>query len=202
MAGTSDILRNIGTNVVGPLLIGIAGYFVLKFSEWYKKYRKNTSLLIKTAAKRNERIQELLVELRIKTCSDRTFLALFHNGNRYINGSEILKMSRTNETCNPGISLEALRYQDISVTLVPDLIKIITEEKPVLFKVNDLEDGKFKRLLIGSGVKTVCRYPIKMNKDMVGFVGLDYSYDIDVPMDLSYVMTYAALIEEALTSYK
>ena len=194
------IFESIGQNIIGPILIGSSGAAILFFREWFKSKKKPYSIRI--SAEKNDKIQDVLLEIRLRLNADRAYVSMFHNGNKYIEGSEILKKSRTNESAGPGISFEAQHYQNILISLMPDEMKLVTQAGPSFTKVDDLQDGKFKRMLVRSGIKCTARCAISRNKDIIGFVGLDYNRDLEKPPEnINELCNAAGIIEQIIADY-
>lgn len=202
MAATDKIFEVIGQNIVGPILIGSAGAAILFIREWMRKRKKPVSIRI--SAEKNDKIQDILLETRIKLNADRAYLSMFHNGSKYIEGSEILKKSRTNESAAPGVSFEAQHFQNILISLMPDEMKLVTTAGPSFIKTEELQDGKFKRMLVSRGVKAVARCAINRNKDIIGFIGLDYNNsDVDkAPDNINDLCNFAGIIEQIIAEYE
>lgn len=190
----------LGTYILGPAILSALTYIGIKMVEKWREKKNHHS--IKMTAEKNNKIQEILTEIRAKLSADRVYLTLFHNGNKYIDGSEILKMSRTNESVSPGISIEAHYYQDISISLVPDEMKMVTSPGVNYATVSSLEDGKFKRMSISRGVKAVARCGIRKSNDIIGFLGVDFDTDVNIPPNIEILTHYAGIIEQILSSYK
>ncbi len=201
MQELKDIFQNIGTFVLGPAILGATTYLIYKFNEWKSSQKKKYS--IRLTAEKNAKIQEILTEIRLKFGGDRAYLSMFHNGDKYINGSEILKVSRTNESAAPGVSLEAHYYQDIHISLIPEEMKLVTDPEVSFIKTSDLADGKFRRMLISRGVKAVARASVRQNNDIIGFLGIDFTDDdIQKPVNIDDLANYySGIIEQILSSY-
>lgn len=200
MPGFEKVIESIGQNIVGPMLIGCAGAAILFLREWFKKRKRPVSIRI--SAEKNDKIQDVLLETRIKLNADRAYLAMFHNGNKYIEGSEILKKSRTNESAAPGVSYEAQHFQNILISLMPDEMKLVTASGPSFTRTSDLQDGKFKRMLVSRNIKAVARCAVNRNKDIIGFLGLDYNKEMDAaPPNIDELCNFAGIIEQIIADY-
>jgi hypothetical protein len=194
------IYDNIG-EVISAAIVASAVTFAALAKDWLKKKHKPFSIRI--SAEKNDRIQEVLLELRLMLKADRAHLNMFHNGNKYIEGSEILKYSRTNESVGPGISFEAQHYQGIMISLVPDLMRLVTTDGPSYTKVDDLQDGKFKRMLISRGVKAVAVCSVNREKSIIGFIGLSYNTLLaEPPANILDLCKYAGIIEQIIAEYE
>lgn len=194
-----DILVNLGSNVLGPVALGFFAYLVAQWKNSKKINRPRKPVLVSAA--KNEEIQDLLIEIRLRLQADRAYFCLFHNGEFYTQGSEIMKYSRTNESVSPGISLEAQHYQNVLISLVTDEMKLLSDENPSFTKISELKDGKFKRMSNARNVKCICRCAVRKGQEMIGFVGLDYNNLIEKPANIDELVIYAGRIEQIISSY-
>jgi hypothetical protein len=196
-----ELFHIITNELVTPVLVAAATGLVLWLRE--KLVKKTRRLFdIRISADKNDKIQDLLLEVRFRLEADRSYLTMIHNGDRYTEGSEILKASRTNESVAQGVSMEAQHYQNVLLSLIPDEMRLVIESGPSFVKTVDLADGKFKRMLESRGIKCVARCAIRRGKDIIGYIGLDYSRDIDPPPHIDDLCKYAGILEQILSEYR
>ena len=138
MKGLDEIFSTVGYFVVGPAIIGAASYFVVKFSEYLKQ--RKTSWSINVSAEKNEKIQERLTEVRVALDADRVYVSMFHNGFKYVDGSEVLKKSRTHESVAEGVTYEAEKYRNLMISHMTEEMKLVETEGPSFTLVADLPD--------------------------------------------------------------
>lgn len=196
----SPILKSLGEQIIGPILVGAIIYAIMLLQDKIQKTRIKFS--VRMTAEKSDKIQTILLEIRIRLNADRAYLAMYHNGNKYIEGSELIKKSRTNEVAAPGVSLEAHQYQNILISLLPEENKLVVDEGASFTKVDSLPDGKFRRMCESRGIKCVARCAIRHNDDIIGFVGVDYNDDIEQPENISDLCRYAGILEQILTDYR
>jgi len=208
----TQIKSIIGRDLLGPVSIATIGAVAMYFSpkirrfskkilwKFFKIKEKNDQFL--TTTEKNQRVQELLIELRIKLNADRTFLAMFSNGDHFIDGSDIQKVSRTNESVGPGVAFEALHYQNINISLINHEMELVKEPGPSFRLVSQLKDGKFKRMLVARGVKAIARCAVRNNDKIIGYIGLSFHHELEKPANIDEVCTYAGLIEQILSEYR
>jgi hypothetical protein len=195
----NKISETIGKDLIGPMLIGGAVAAIAMLREWLKSKKRPFSIRI--SAEKNDRIQDALLELRLTLKADRAHLNMFHNGSKYIEGSEIMKVSRSNEVVKEGVSFEASHFQNILISLIPDEMRLVKAEGASFTKVDKLEDGKFKRMMVMRGVRAVARCGVNRGKDIIGYVGVDYNSDIDAPINIEELCKFASIIEQILAEY-
>lgn len=194
-----SVVTDVGFFIVGPAIVGAASYLVVKTSEYLKNRKRYWHINI--SAEKNEKIQEKLTELRITLNADRTYLSMFHNGFKYVDGSEVLKKSRTNESVAEGITFEAEKYRNLMISHMNEEM-ILVEKGPIYSLASDLPDSKFKRMLVSSRIKAVARCPVKKNNDIIGFLGTDFMSLPITPPNLDELSKYAGIIEQILSTYR
>jgi len=150
----------------------------------------------------NNRVLELLSELRAATAADRAFVFQFHNGGRFFNGADRLRMSCTCESVGNGISREQTNEQDILVCTVQDAVKFLTVRDPrkeaKLQYTKDIPDGYYRAVLDTQGVKVTAKYPLYKADAIVGFFGVDIVRDKTLSLNLDLIKSYAPRIEMAV----
>jgi len=129
---------------------------------------------------------ELLAALREAMGADRAYVFLFHNGDRYTNGNDILRMSCAHESVNAGVSHEQKNAQGVLLSTVPEAIRFLVDrtrdDTSVFFTLSqDVPASYYRSVLESYGVSAVAKYPLYKANNIVGFVGADYnSVDVDM----------------------
>jgi hypothetical protein len=196
-----DLFQTLGTEVVGPAFMGLAMYALIWIRERFTaKQNKHENIYVDT--ERNNKIYELLTEIRITLKAQRSYLCRIHNGQKYIEDSEIIKYTRVNESPAPGFSYEADHYKNLLTSLMHDEMVLVTQEGASFTKVKDLKDGKFKRMLLATDVKAVARCAVRKNADIIGFIGIDYTNTESSAENIEELCKYAGIIEQVLSSYR
>lgn len=194
-------LIGFGKTVLYPLLYGVSTAAALKFWETFSK--KTNIYSISLNAEKNGKIQELLAEIRVTFKADRAYLTRYHNGDTFLEGSEQLKKTRTNESTNHGISSEAKNWVAIHISLLSDEMKIVIDPEVKIIPIDFLQDTTFKRMLLRQGVEYFVRCSISANGKIVGFIGLDYC-DSQLPKvdNIQSLRAYAGTMEQIISNYK
>ena len=151
---------------------------------------------------RNERVLELLAELRNEVAADRAFVFQFHNGDRFLNGDVRLRMSCSCESVGNGISREQSNEQNILVDTVPDAVRFLTARDPRkevrVQHTSDIAEGYYRAVLETQGIKMMAKYPIYKDTIIVGFFGVDIVRDGTVTLDVDTIKTFGPRIEIAV----
>jgi hypothetical protein len=191
-------LTNLLVFSVGAVLIVVMMVLKAKIGHWFKKH------FVAEMVQRDADIKELLVEIRIKTKADRVSVSLFHNGERYVNGNSILRVSGAYESLEKGICSHRDSSQSILVSTVSEAVSFLVGkpyEKVYFKKVADLEECYYQAVLISQGAKAVAKYPLRKGSDVIGFICADFVQTDGPPVkDLDLIKTLAPQIELHLNS--
>lgn len=183
--------------VVGPMVAGVACYVAGKAAGFAKK-KKHFTASIQESRVSDFRIHELLSEIRFIFRAQRAYLVKFHNGEHYVDGSEILKMSRTHEVVSPGVSYQQTDFQGILTSRCPQQIELAVREGPGYVQTDDLPDGsRFKGMKLAGGVKACASCAVVRRGNLIGFIGLDFDNE-ERPENIEDLCDYAGKIENLL----
>jgi hypothetical protein len=164
-----------------------------------KLIAKMKSYPTKKDAEQNQRVYTELVELRVLTDADRSYVMRFHNGSEFLPDNSAWKISCTHETVRSGISYESAQLQEILVSRVHNLVdSVITGEAKylgvkvvdcgqcqfkstcnrenkhiVVIQVDELENSYGKFLLESQNIKTIVQVGVVIDNKVIGIVGID-----------------------------
>ena len=177
-----DILKQtstmVGEYLILPALIGI-GIGIYKFiKSWIIRQKLFHSVTWNN--EKNITINQILSEFLVTSNASRVYLSMFHNGDKYIDGSPIIKFTRISEVCAPGISHETQYYKDVPASFITEIIKELEKDAPEIIVVEGMDASSYKMKLINEGVVYTMVCPVVINKSIVGMVGLDFITN-DVP---------------------
>lgn len=163
----------------GAFVVGVVIAIVSKVKA--NKKKKNGKINPLKTFDTDLRIQESITELRVELGAQRVYIAKFHNGGEYFDGGAIKKISRTHESCERSVSHEFINYQNVPVTLVPDVMSLLKKswqaDEVVCGKVEDLFDGFLKHHMKRAGVHLFLKYRIVSDGRLTGYLGVQYNID-------------------------
>lgn len=82
--------------------------------------------------------------------------------------------NNTYEWCAKGINPEIENNQNLSLDIMPELVKMHLKGQPLIVDdVDQIQEAGFKELLQSQGVKSLMTMPMIHGKECVGFVGFD-----------------------------
>jgi len=164
-------LLNLAIFATGAVILVLILIVRARISKWFKNH------FVKETLENDVKIKEILVEIRVEVNADRVSLFLFHNGERYINGNSILRLSGAYECLANGIGSHKESSQNILVSTVPEAVSFLVNdpfEKVQFDKVEELEECYYQAVLISQGVRSVAKYPIRKGNDIIGFISADF----------------------------
>jgi Fe2+ transport system protein B len=122
-------------------------------------------------------IHEILTELRIRTDAARSQIIQFHNGEYFMDGVSMKKMSLTHESLRSGISAEVHQKKDVLISAYIDFIRSILDSKYQFEVVGSMKESYQKQLFIASNVVAYMAVPLQSKGINVGYVIVHWCSD-------------------------
>jgi hypothetical protein len=122
-------------------------------------------------------IHEILTELRIRTDAARAQIIQFHNGEYFMDGVSMKKMSLTHESLRSGISAEVNQKKDVLISAYIDFIRSILDSKHRFEVVGAMKESYQKQLFIASNVVAYMAVPLQSKGINVGYVIVHWCSD-------------------------
>lgn len=165
------------TALVAGIILAIP---VIKYI-WQKKYKKNKCIWkeLPTSNKfvrLHTKIHEYLTELRVMGDAARAQVMQFHNGGQFLDGTSMKRFSLTHESCRSGVSETRKERQDVILTMMGEMLEIVTanDARPIL--TSTLPDCHFKRHLESNNVIMFSLIPIRnaMGMNIIGYLSVEW----------------------------
>jgi hypothetical protein len=186
---------------LGVFLYSAITALLIWVNDWWKRKQARRSQPhhpLHETTDQNERQTEILGRLRDEYNAMRAYLSKFHNGDQYVDGSDILRKSRVAEVVRDGVSHEVNRFRAVLISTIADEMKYIQEDGPGWFCVDQLHLSNFRQMMEECGVKAGARQAVFKAGKPVGFIGLDFDH-CRKPENLEVrLKEYAAWIEKTL----
>lgn len=166
-----ESLSQVMVLTIGSVVIVLAMILKKRITDWLKKH------FVKETVINDARIKELLVEIRVTLDADRVSIFMFHNGERYVNGNSILRLSGAYESLKAGICSHRDSSQNMLVSTVSEAVSFLVNEpfeKVCFQKVADIDECYYQAVLISQGVQAIAKYPLKKDSDIIGFICADF----------------------------
>jgi hypothetical protein len=154
-----------------------SAYIVGKFRE-KKKRVMNDKHNAEIDWEVHSQIHEFLTELRVRTHAGRAQVIQFHNGEYFIDGISMHKMSTTHESLKNGLSSDAKKL--LLVTMFSALMEKLEKNEPHLYKVSNEKPSYFKNTLDLASVDYYMALPLfYSNSAKTGLILLEWCDDTD-----------------------
>jgi len=118
----------------------------------------------------HSQIHETLTELRVLNDCARVHLVQFHNGEYFLDGVSMKKLSLTHESLNKGTSGEGDKIQDILISRFILLMNKLIKEDSSLCLVEDMKESYFKQFMISGSILAFIALPIKYRGMITGYI--------------------------------
>jgi Fe2+ transport system protein B len=122
-------------------------------------------------------IHEILTELRIRTDAARSQIIQFHNGEYFMDGVSMKKMSLTHESLRSGISAEVHQKKDVLISAYIDFIRSILDSKYRFEVVGAMKESYQKQLFVASNVIAYMAVPLQSKGTNVGYIIVHWCSD-------------------------
>ena len=190
-----DIIKGMSANYWLELgmafsLIGI-GYIVGLIKKQLLIKKKS----LKVSWSTHSQIHELLTELRVKVDSARAQIVQFHNGEYFMDGISMKKMSLTHESLSKGVSEEADKTNNILISLFIPLMKKVIEDLAEVHKTVDDENSTGKHIMMSNNTIAYAVLPLRHKNTISGYIIIDWCSEAKVkridPTEVSTFLTEA-----------
>jgi len=123
---------------------------------------------------------EEMAALRECFSADRCRVLLFHNGDSFINGSSILKLTCVHESVVPGVSQTVMETQGILVSTIPQAVDFLPKfsrenPKPAIIHPPEITGCYYQSILEALGTQSEVIYPLYKGADVIGLLSLHYT---------------------------
>lgn len=171
----SDFWNSVGQVLTG-IVIGLLAFVASKIQNWIQN--KSESVCIN----KNLMLRQLLAEIRSYYDADRVQLYQFHNGNSFISGVSIQKVSLTHFVSARGVAVQigGVSLQNIPMGYLLQTIDHLLKNNYFYIDSNEMkEDSYFKGLMRYSGAKcALCRAVFNIKHEIIGFLVVSWFEDV------------------------
>jgi hypothetical protein len=167
----SEILNNSPTiylEIGAALFLVLGGFGLAWFRDILKCKKTNIDWNIHT------QIHDFLTETRVLMHADRAQIIQFHNGEYFIDGISMQKLSLTHESVSNGISSEAQSKTGILISHFAPLMEKLNDDEPNYFIVNNEKASFFKNTLDASNVYSYIVLPLFYANIKSGYIMIQW----------------------------
>ena len=122
----------------------------------------------------HSQVHERLTELRVMSDCARVHLVQFHNGEYFMDGVSLTRLSCTHESLTKGVSSVASLLTNVIISLHAPLIENLVNENSQLHIVKDEKDGYYKNVLESANVICYMVLPIKYKNMISGYIAVQW----------------------------
>lgn len=156
-------------------LLGI-GYIV----GLVKKQLKIKSKALKVSWNTHSQIHELLTELRITADAARAQIIQFHNGEYFMDGISMKKMSLTHESLSKGVSQEADKMNNVLISLFTPLMEKVLKNDAGVHKTSEDDPGICKNIMQSNNTVAYALLPLKHKNMVSGYIIINWCSEVKV----------------------
>lgn len=199
--GDNSNWQNIWT-IAQPVAAAAAAFIAVWLRDRFNSMKNRIEMRhvpLRELSESNRRIDTLLIEVRAKLNARSVYLTRFRNGDHFIDGAEVLRITRTNEVVGPGIASAIDRYESILVSRIDDEMDLVRGKGPCFTCVDSLgPNSLLRRMCEVDGAGCIARCAVWRQGEIVAFVGADFSHGDKPPENIDILTEYARRIEQML----
>ena len=154
-------------------LIGI-GYIVGLIKKQFVHKKKSLTVSWST----HSQIHELLTELRVKVDCARAQIVQFHNGEYFMDGISMKKLSLTHESLSKGVSEEAGKTTNILISLFTPLMEKVLKDTVEVYRTTDDDNGICKHMMMANNTVAYAVLPLRHKNSVSGYIIIDWCSEI------------------------
>lgn len=167
-----DITPSFFIEIGIAIFLVVGGFFIAWIKQLLSRKKKtNIDWNIHT------QIHDFLTETRVLTHGDRAQIVQFHNGEYFIDGVSMQKLSLTHESVSNGISSEATSKTGILISHFAPLMEKLNNNIPEYCVVANEKTSFFKNTLEASNVYSYMVLPIFYTSIKSGYIMIQWCVD-------------------------
>jgi len=176
--------------------LGIAVAVAISASIW-KLWPKKTEQEDDMDWRIHSDIHEQLTELRVLSDAARAQLIRFHNGEYFMDGVSMRKLSLTHESVSRGVAAEGDKKTGLLISLFAPLIEKIINNSADMHFVSSEREGFNKSFMEISNVNSFMVLPVKYKNTISGYLMLQWCSPSKTKKALNNIVQTSKLITDA-----
>jgi len=142
-------------------------------------------------------IHEQLTELRVLSDAARAQLIRFHNGEYFMDGVSMRKLSLTHESVSRGVAAEGDKKTGLLISLFAPLIEKIINNSADMHFITSEREGFHKSFMEISNVNSFMVLPVKYKNNISGYLMLQWCSPSKTKKALNNIVQTSKLITDA-----
>ena len=176
--------------------LGIAVAVAITASIW-KLWPKKTEQEDDMDWRVHSDIHEQLTELRVLSDAARAQLIRFHNGEYFMDGVSMRKLSLTHESVSRGVAAEGDKKTGLLISLFAPLIEKIINNSADMHFITSEREGFHKSFMEISNVNSFMVLPVKYKNNISGYLMLQWCSPSKTKKALNNIVQTSKLITDA-----
>jgi transcriptional regulator with GAF, ATPase, and Fis domain len=166
-----DITPSFFIEIGIAIFLVVGGFFIAWIKNLLPKKKSNIDWNI------HSQIHDFLTETRVLAHADRAQIVQFHNGEYFIDGVSMQKLSLTHESVSNGISSEATSKTGILISHFAPLMEKLSNNEPEYCVVADEKTSFFKNTLEAANVHSYMVLPLFFTNMKSGYMMIQWCAD-------------------------
>ena len=176
--------------------LGIAVAVAITASIW-KLWPKKTEQEDDMDWRVHSDIHEQLTELRVLSDAARAQLIRFHNGEYFMDGVSMRKLSLTHESVSRGVAAEGDKKTGLLISLFAPLIEKIINNSADMHFITSEREGFHKSFMEISNINSFMVLPVKYKNNISGYLMLQWCSPSKTKKALNNIVQTSKLITDA-----
>lgn len=170
-----DITPSFLIEIGGGIFLVVSGFFIAWLRPLFKGKKVNINWSV------HSEIHEFLTEMRVSTHADRAQIIQFHNGEYFLDGISMQKLSVTHESLSNGTSSEAAIKNGVLISHFASLMEKLDLNAAHVYRTEKEKPTYFKNTLKASNVNSYVVIPLFYSNMKSGFLMLQWCGE-DLPV--------------------
>ena len=119
-----------------------------------------------------------MTELRVKVDCARAQIVQFHNGEYFMDGISMKKLSLTHESLSKGVSEEAGKTTNILISLFTPLMEKVLKDTVEVYRTTDDDNGICKHMMMANNTVAYAVLPLRHKNSVSGYIIIDWCSEI------------------------
>lgn len=129
---------------------------------------------LKVSWNTHSQIHELLTELRVRVDAARTQVIQFHNGEYFMDGISMKKLSLTHESLSKGVSQAGTWRSNILISLFTPLMKKLLKDSAEIYRTIEDENSTCKHIMLSNNTVSYAILPLRHKNSISGYILIDW----------------------------
>lgn len=173
-------------NVIVPIIVALITYTIspilIEYFKNRKKPKNNSNIYFTKVLQIKQKINELLIEIRLISGANRVSLIEFHNGGQSLSALPFYHASMMYETTDIQTKELISRFQKIPISLISKMLLNMLESNKIFYLNNKSNKNNVSEFYKSFGIDKLLNV-LLTNNIQNGMLSINWDDDIDVNID-------------------